>query len=261
MDNVAFTVSGQDLKRRISDELCRLTTESDPHIEVRKLYTTSDIYRQRVNTCYAMTAIQQPFTTADLLQRAALFEVQAIKGEHDANWVRHRLQDMGGRSRWVAHHLVVLQKFLERATWSEQWNTGYKASHRLANYEQVLRIMANVFGMEDTDWIPEMLVGGVARAVSEGDWVIAGLQQFIKDFKQDHEDWGAKRFGVSDICAWAKDHEQMSNNRIMSNPWQLGKHITSHQSMITRVTGMEPAGKRNNKKMFRVQSVQMVTGE
>jgi len=106
LDNVHFTSASKDYRQRLSDELCRLVTEPDPHIEMRKLYTNADILSLPVTCTFALTSIEQPFFTTDLIQRAAIFELQAINTGHNANWVPQQLDRGPGRIGWVAHQLA-----------------------------------------------------------------------------------------------------------------------------------------------------------
>ncbi|MGD9728967.1 MAG: hypothetical protein AB7V39_21650, partial [Nitrospiraceae bacterium] len=73
IDNVKFT--DRNLQQRMSDEICRLITEPNPHIEMRKYYTHSDLVRIPVEAAFAVTAIQQPFPNADLVARAVITEL------------------------------------------------------------------------------------------------------------------------------------------------------------------------------------------
>ena len=153
-DNVQFT--NKDLRQRISDEICRITTEPSPHVEMRKLYSTVGQLQIPVAVSFAITAIQQPFYNADILQRAAVFETDAIRDPHDGDWVNHQLEKYGGREEWVAHHLVFLHRFLKAVAKEGAWDTEYQSTHRLIHYEQSLQVAADIFGM-DTDCIPEAL--------------------------------------------------------------------------------------------------------
>ncbi|MEE8598704.1 MAG: DUF3854 domain-containing protein, partial [Dehalococcoidales bacterium] len=156
LDNIHFTGSNKDYQQRLSDELCRLVTEPDPHIELRKLYTTSDVVSLPVNTTFAFTAMEQPFFTTDLIQRSAIFELQAISTGHDALWGQKQIDRVGGRSGWVAHQLATIHRFLNRAVQEGEWDDNFKAGHRLANYEQALILMAKVLGIPH-EWIPAHL--------------------------------------------------------------------------------------------------------
>lgn len=253
LDNVHFTGASKDYQQRLSDELCRLVTEPDPHIELRKLYTTSDVVSLPVNTTFAITAIEQPFFTTDLIQRAAIFELQAITGGHDAAWMPKQLNRAEGRPGWVAHQLAVLHKFLRRASYEGEWDDDYKATHRLANYEQALVLMAKVLGMPH-DWIPKALHRLTATKMSDTDWTLAGLAEFVEAFKQKHGDkYVGERFSAKDIRLWADCHETYCRNQQLTNGWKLGKYLRSHKGSIQRNLQMYENGTMANKIMYSVK--------
>lgn len=254
LDNVHFTGGSKDYRQRLSDEYCRLTTESTPHVEMRKLYTTSDVLALPVNTTFALTAIEQPFYSSDLLQRSAIFEVQAISSSHDARWTQRQIENGGGRIGWVAHHLVVMHRFLKLAVWSEQWDNHYKAQHRLANYEQALMMMAKVLQI-DPEWIPDVLSKQTSTQMSEADWVMTGLTDFVQAFKERNEKWQLVRFVVSDITNWCETHENHNKNGILVNSRRLGKYIRSHSSMIAQAQGIHQDGNINNRAAYRVKEI------
>lgn len=254
LDNVKFTTSDKDYQQRLSDELCRLVTEPDPRVEMRKLYTTSDVASVPVSATFAVTSVTQPFFAVDLLQRSAIFEMQAIAsaGTHDASWMNKMLEAQGGRVGWLAHQLVVLHKFLFHATWLGEWDDSFGAGHRLANYEQALILTSRIFG-QDPSWIPSALKLRTEHSVAETDWTLSALSDYIDDFKEaDPEGYAMKEFSVSDIIAWAIQHETHSKNATITNAWKLGKYIKSNLAMIRTSYGMYESGKRANKQMYKV---------
>jgi len=253
LDNVHFTSSAKDYQQQLSDELCRLVTEPTPHVEMRELYTTAKIISLPVTTTFALTSIEQPFFTVDLIQRSAIFELQVIEKGHDANWVLRQLRTGSGRIGWVGHQLAVIHKFLHLAVFKKRWNPNYRAGHRLAHYEQALMLMAEVLGME-SDWIPKALKQQTAVKMSETDWTIAGLEEYAADLK---EDFGAKyqieRFGVKEIVEWAEGHDVYCKNGVMTNGWRLSKYIKAHKGLITKTIGIVENGSENNRTMYSVQ--------
>lgn len=250
LDNVHFTGAGKDYQQRLSDELCRLVTEPDPHIELRKLYTTSDVVSLPVNTTFAITAIEQPFFTTDLIQRSAIFELQAISTGHDAAWTPKQLERGQGRSGWIAHHLVTVHRFLKAAVHDGEWDDNFKAGHRLANYEQALKLMAKVLGMP-YDWIPNALHRQTATKMSDTDWTMAGLAEFVEDFKVKQDKIGAK-FAAKNICQWAEEHEIYCKNPTMTNGWKLGKYLRSHTGSLQKNLRMYENGTQANRIMYSV---------
>lgn len=246
LDNVHFTGSQNDYRQRLSDEICRLVTEPDPHVEMRKLYTNNEIISLSVNATFALTAIEQPFFNTDLIQRSAVLELQAIASSHESRWTSKQLNRLGGRSGWVAHQLVCLHRFLKLAVYDGAWNPNYKAGHRLANYEQCLQIMALTFGL-DIDWIPGALSAATSTKISEADWVLQGLLAYASQVKDPH-----KRFGVKEICAWAAEHNEYHSNGQLTNSWRLGRYMQAHMATIEQACNIVDAGKVNNKRVFSV---------
>lgn len=250
LDNVHFTSSGRDLRQRLSDELCRITTESNPHIEIRKLYTTSTVQKIPVTATFAITALEQPFFNEDLLQRSALFELEVVREFHDSQWVSRHLQQGGGRIGWVAHHLVVLHKFLHRAIVEKQWNSTYRAKHRLANYEQCLTIMADVLG-QDSSHITEHLSSATVHVMSEYDWTLRGLTAFGVETKAKYPvDFQQKVFNTHDIASWSQQHEEFGKNPILINAWRLGHYMQSHKQAIARAACLMEGSKKYGRKGY-----------
>lgn len=253
LDNVHFTAGAKDYRQRLSDELCRLTTEPDPHVEMRKLYTTSSVMSLQVGSTFAFTAIQQPFFNTDLIQRSAIFELQAIGTGHDANWIPRQLERGGGRIGWIAHQLVVLHKFLHLAANKGKWNSSYASNHRLANYEQSLRLVAQIFGL-DTAWIPGALTLHTQESLSEADWALQGLTDFVKEMRQSHPNtYHELRWSAQEISQWAEMHEDYRKCTQLSNPWRLGRYLSSHQVSIERAVGLYEGSKRHNKKTYLIR--------
>lgn len=241
-DNVQFT--NKELRQRLSDEICRIITEPDPHVEMRKLYTTSAQTQVPVRTSFAMTAIQQPFHNADLIQRAAIFELAAIQGVHDGSWVNNQLDRFGGRISWMAHHLVVLHRFLKAVTIDGAWDTEYSAVHRLTNYEQCLAVMADVLNIKAENIISK-LVEATQQTLSESDWALEGLKEFVSEMKP-------TKFTASDIAAWAQSNEEYSDNNQLTNARRLGRYIQSHKMTVQRIAGIKEIGIQGNRKLFKV---------
>ena len=246
IDNVQFT--NKDLKQRLSDELCRITTEPKPFVEMRKLYSTTGQIRVPIRITFAMTAIQQPFHNQDIIQRSAIFELAAIEGAHDGSWVDHQIEKYSGRTKWLAHHLVFLHKFLNAAVNGGAWDTEYTASHRLANYEQCLLIGAETLGIP-SDWIAESISTHMDRNLSDADWALEGLKMFAKEHRIASPD---KRFAAADIAAWASMHEDFEENQQLINARRLGRYIQSHTKTVERIAGIKQAGSLGNRKAFKL---------
>ncbi len=253
LDNIHFTGATKDYQQRLSDELCRLVTEPNPHIELRKLYTNAEVISLPVSTTFALTSIEQPFFTTDLIQRAAIFELQVIQAGHDANWVAHQISLGDGRIGWVAHQLAVMHKFLKLTVHDKKWNSRYRAGHRLANYEQGLMMMATTLGM-DNDWIPEAIQRQTSTKMSEADWTMSGMSEFVAAFKEIHgKDYTAKRYSTKDIVAWAEAHDTFCKNGTMTNGWRLGKYLRTHRGTIQKSLGVYENGNSGNRIMYSVR--------
>ncbi len=249
LDNVKFVGAAKDYRQRLSDELCRLITESDPAIELRKLYTTSDTLRLPIRCTFAMTAIEQPFYATDIIQRAAIFELKAVGGAHDSSWIERQLDRLGGRMGWVAHHLVTIHRFLKLAIYDKGWNYNYRASHRLANYEQILQLMSETFGL-DSAWIPKALSFATDEKISESDWTLQGLKQFVKEYKMRADIKKHASVTANDIAQWAESHNVYYKNGQLINAWRLGRYMQSHLQVIEKVVGLVEGTKKGNRRTF-----------
>jgi Domain of unknown function (DUF3854) len=252
-DNVQLT--DRTLRQRLSDELCRITTESDPYIEQRKYYTNADLIRIPVRTTFALTAIQQPFQNADLLQRSMILELdksidanRAGEIRYDSNWKQKQLQNRGGREAWVAHHLVVLQRFFQLV--QQKWDPNYIAKQRLINFEQSLLLMAEVFGIP-ANWLPDFLVGSSDQAVSEADWILEGLHAFA--LEHNRPSIAQKRFQASMISEWSESQSEYKGCEPLVNPRKLGKYLRAHKSAVFHLTGIVEAGMESNRVCYRFQ--------
>jgi len=247
IDNVQFT--NKDLKQRLSDEMCRIVTEPDPHVEMRQLYTTSSQARYPIKVTFALTAISTPFQNADLIQRSAIFNLEAIKSSIDSDWVGHQLEKIGGREKFLAHHLVFLHKFLSAVVYGGFWETEYQASHRLAHYEQNLRIAGELFNMK-VDWLPEMLFDSMSSNMAAADWTLQGLQAFaelVHDGKQ------LNKFTAGDIATWMQDEDDFRDNPQLISSRSLGRYMVDHKQTVVNVAGIVTAGMQGNRRTYKAQ--------
>lgn len=256
-DNVKF--GNKDLKQRVSDELCRIITEPDPYIEMRKLYTTSDSTRIPVKSVFAFTAIAQPFANADIIQRAAIFELNAVGGDHDNNWAETHLESRGGREAWVAHHLIAINKFLNLAKEQGQWNFKYRSKHRLVHYEQLLCAFGAMMGIGTQDYIKNTVMAGAEEQVARYDWVMEGLSEYCESIKPMMKD-PKKTFSLADIADWAEYQDSYKDNETLKNARRLAHYLKSHITMVTKVTGIYEVGKYANRMMYRLKEPVKVAG-
>lgn len=252
-DNVHFV--SKEIKQRLSDELCRLTTEPTPYIELRKLYTTSENYRIPVRSVFAMTAIQQPFTSADIIQRAAIFELNAVGGDHDSDWVGRHLRAKGGREGWIAHHLVVIHKFLHQATTEGKWNTKYKSQHRLVNYEQVLSFLSEIVDLGTPEQVKNEFLRSSQEQVSEYDWTMEALKEFSLYAKPKLDKDLNASFNCKHIVDWALSREEFKDNQNFSSARKLSRYLKAHLTMVRQITGMVEVGKVDNSISYRLEPV------
>jgi hypothetical protein len=252
-DNVQLL--DKNLRQRLSDEICRLVTEPDPHIEARKLYSNNELVRVPVSCCFAITAIQQPFMQADLLARAIIIELdksvaadEDAQVTYDASWVSHQMQSRGGRAMWIAHHLMALHQFFKLV--KREWNPKYMASHRLINVEQALILMGKVFGI-DLNWAPKYLTSKTSYATADADWALEGLTDFARMViaRGSLE----KRWTAADIVTWALGSEDYSECAQLSNPRRLGRYISTNKVLVASIAGIHEAGKAGNKQMYVVR--------
>ena len=252
-DNVQLV--DRTMRQRLSDEICRITTEPEPFIEQRKYYTNAEQVRIPVRAVFALTAIQQPFQNADLLQRAIILELDKSIDtsdtgtiRYDSNWKTKQLQRFGGRESWAAHHLVVLQRFFKLV--AAEWNGNYSAKHRLINFEQSVLLMAKVFGIPST-WIPDFLVNATDKAVSEADWILEGLHAFA--LEHNHPVIRGKRFRASVISEWCEAQPDYKACEMLVNSRKLGKYLRAHKSAIFHLTGIVEAGMEGNRICYRFE--------
>ncbi len=201
---------------------------------MRKLYTTASQLSAPVSITFAFTAIDQPFHNADLIQRAALFKVEALEpGKLQGNWVQNQLDNFGGREEWLAHHLVVLHKFLEKA--EKVWDPSYQANHRLAHYEQCLLIMGDLLNIK-TPWLIETLKETTQEMITDSDWTLQGVIDFANELRDIH---GAGReFVIKDVCQWAQMEDDYSSNPLLTTPKRLGRYFVSHKGLLESTSGI-----------------------
>lgn len=245
IDNAKFT--DKNIQQALSDDMCRITTEPKPHVELRKLYTTSDLFKAPIRATFLWTAIEMPFRTVDLIQRSAVLHVKGVVGAKDGDWVPRMLDNYGGRVGWVAHQLLFLHKFLVRA--KTAWNPDYRASHRLAHYEQALVIAAEVCGME-TGWIKGILKASMEKVLEDGDWAMDGIREFADMMRQAYP--GGTQFPVASLVNWAVTQEDYARCTILVNPRLLGRYMQAHAQTIEQIAGIKEAGTYGNRRVYRI---------
>lgn len=245
-DNVHFT--NREIKQRVSDEICRIITAPDPYIEMRKLYTTSAQAKAPVTSIFSFTAISQPFSNSDLLQRSAVFEFNAIlQGKSDGDWVHKQIASRGGREAWLAHQMVFLHKFLQAAK-GGKWEEPIPTVHRLAHYEKSLRIAAGILNQKIKQ-IPEVLTQGLEASMTEADWTLEAIKCYIDEYASKAPNF---KFTAAEIAEWAMSSEDFLNNQIAVNPRRLGKYIQQHKALLYQYCGLTEFGIYGNKRVFKL---------
>lgn len=246
-DNVQFT--DKNLRQRLSDEICRIVTEPDPFVEQRRYYTNADLIRIPVRCVFALTAIQQPFQNADLLQRSMILEFEKVVGTpavYNSEWQNQQLQARGGRLMWVAHCCLVLQRFFQLV--QQHWSLRYEAKHRLINLEQSMVMMGKVFNM-DCSWIPDYLSNMTERVIAENDWALEGI---IAYSRQDPSQW-PPRITAAEIAAWAASEDDFNGCEALTNPRRLGRYLKTHKSLVFQVSGLQEIGTWQNRMSYQIR--------
>jgi hypothetical protein len=243
------------LRQRLSDEICRIITEPNPTIEMRKLYSNAENIQMPISAVFALTAIQQPFMNADLIQRAVVLDLDKLSNtqaghrpdiKYDSMWRSNQLSRFGGREGWIAHHLLVLHRFFRLV--SQKWKTNYQASYRLINFEQTMMLMAEVFGL-DGDWIPEFLSNTINKSLTDVDWTFQGIKAFA-DTQAIY--YKGKRFTAQTISDWATGVAEFEKCENLTNTRRLGHYMKNHKTMIAQICGIVDAGTTNNRQAFRL---------
>lgn len=259
VDNVHFT--DKALRQRLSDELCRLTTEPDPHVEMRKLYTTADTIRVPVRCAFALTAIYPPFQNSDFLQRAIIFEMQKSEESYpDSEWVQKQLASQGGREGWLAHHLVFLHKFLYACEHKGAWKVNKRVKHRLIHFELAMSVAADLLGIDSERVTKHLMSMGEGQA-THVDWALEGLSVFAKHARDEEKKSGRTEWCVSDMSEWLLTHPDFGSAELLTNSRRLGRYLNSNISHIRRLTGISQSGKKSNKMYYIVKEPEIAFEE
>lgn len=248
-DNV--NLSNSQLRQELSDEICRIITEPNPTIEARKLYTDNELIQTPVKTVFALTAVRQPFNNPDILQRSIITYLDKGDGEihYEADWERRQLARFGGREGWIAHHAVLVHRLLKLVR--ERWDPHYRASFRLINVEQLLTLVAEVFGWE-SDWIAGYLEEVRDRSVASADWALEGLVEFVHENADCYKKGDQQsNFTAQEVSDWAKENEDFNKCGILISTRQLTNYMKQHKHMIARIAGvLECPFMTQNKKRY-----------
>lgn len=272
IDNVGK--ADKNLRETMSDDLCRLVTEYNPRISMRKYFTEADERTISVHSVFGFTAIQPPFVNSDLIQRSIALQLTKQPDNLDGTqsdqqreifdgfWKEEQLKKFGGRAAWVAHHAIAINRFFSLV--SKKWNPGYRAKHRLVHLEQSLVLMAEVFGI-DGSWIPSWLSDTTDAAVTKADWTMEGLLAFA-DMKRLQELEADRRykynpkvkpreplyFSASDIVAWVESEDDHKKNYTLNNTRSLGRYLQNHKYQLAHIAGIIEVGKKQNQMHYKV---------
>lgn len=276
LDNTAF--ADKVFKQQLSDELCRIVTDPDPHVEMRQLYTTNKIFKTSIQSTFAFTAITNPFTASDLLQRSTILELDkfstleqgSTRINYDGTWKERQLSRFGGREAWLAHHLHVLDKFFALA--QEKWSHAYKSKCRLIHLEQTLKLIGEVLYI-DTTGLSEYMTDMYAETVIKADWTLEGLVTFANEYTAVLQDVDAKRnawlaqygmhedkrvvdgiFPLTLISNWATMHDSYNECVFLTNTRRLGRYISTHKTSVLAAAHMCEGPKINGNKRFKIVS-------
>lgn len=248
LDNVQLM--DKNLRQRLSDEYCRLITEPNPKVEMRKLYTDNTLIQVPTRCQFGITAIKQPFLNADILARSIIIELdkslELVNGTlaYDASWKANQITRFGGREAWVSHHLYALHKFFLLA--QKEWNFKYQAKHRLINLEQCLVLMGKCFGI-DGSWIPDYLSGSIMKATVSADWALEGIITFGQEYRS------GSTFTAQDISNWAMANEEYMDCEELTNSRRLGRYMQTHKTIIASEGNIIEAGKQNNRIKYQLR--------
>lgn len=262
-DNVQM--SNNDLRQKLSDELCRLVTEPRPSIEQRKLYTNTGLVKIPVQCVFGITAIKQPFTNVDIIQRSIITELDKGTSSdltYDADWKGHQLRRFGGQAEWLVHHLKVVQGILKLV--ELEWDQRYKAKYRLINVEQLLMLCDQLFGSsrQDATWIPLYLEKSRDSRASETDWALEGLGEFVAFVKSEMPNyWINYKFTAVKISQWAVEMPEYKDCNILSNSRSLGRYINQHKNTVATITGIINTTDVHGKTQYALQSIAADTAD
>jgi hypothetical protein len=226
----------KDIRDKLSDEMARLTTDPHPAVELRELFTTSTSVRIPIDAGFAGTAIWNPFSRADILQRSVVYSMREIPpGERDSSWYSRRL---ARRPQWLASHLLSIHRFFRVV--SSSWNDHYLSGHRLVNYEQAVVCMSLALGYapDQTASMVRNLVTNTQEMIAESEPVFEALRAFVDEWKRDHGELRDPK--LQDIVAWANADlgQRFSKLRAFSNTVLLGRYMKMYQHQIERSCGV-----------------------
>lgn len=227
---------GHTLEETFSNEIARLITDPEPTVELRELYTTTDVAKRFIDCVFAFTSIYNAFGRPDLIQRSMIFEFAEIQ-QRDGTWMQSQLKD-GGRELWVSHHLDIVQRFFNIAptlVWSSH------SAHRLVHFEQSMRCMGFALGQgavinSALGKLPEM----AARRLRQSDPIMEALATFVMEIPRTRK----HSFTAGDIYEWIEndDYNRFDSKlfKTLGSSRSIARYIKQHASDVRRSTGITP---------------------
>ena len=246
-------LTGAD-RTSLESELARFTTEVEPTIQKRLLYTTNTQVEYPFHASIVLTAKKMPYYAEDLLQRTLLIELEPVGDDFTSGWWEIELNRRGGREAWLAHHAVVIQEFFRAVR--ERWDPNRRSSHRLTHWEQTLEIMLEVLELSDVLG-SNVLHRCLAEPVGEDDSVIEGLRHYLVNT-------GIKEFTVNEASEYFLKTLEFYDDPYLTNPRRLGRYFKSHSDALRRRLGITMADKKKHnryvyKTLKTVEELQITT--
>jgi hypothetical protein len=199
-----------------------------------------------------MTAINQPFVNADIMQRSVIMQLSAIGESHSSDWSGDQLRRHGGRTGWLAHQLAVLHMFFARTRkeGTAFWDPTYKSKHRLAHFEQLFRAMGSILNIPNPDELLKILSESSQNQVADYDWTMEALVAWAAEHAPFQKAAPAKTWTCQEMAMWAEDQEEFKENQVATNSRRLSRYIKSHASMVERLANIVEYTKIANKQVF-----------
>src|SRR5690625_2343500 len=264
-DNVGYV--HPNVRNAMSEELARLITSDDPTIQQRQLYTNAENLRLKIDTTFAVTAITNPFTKEDILQRSVMLNFEAIPlGERPSNWFESPFLEFS-REQWLAEYFLVIRDFFRVV--KEHWNPNYKAQNRLAHFEQSIYLMGLALGYPK--YVMDALVRSLGtverRQILDSSPPLEGLRAFAQYWISVGR--GAEPFFVRDMLSFFQGDLAGGALDLGADDWthvnvfrtsnSLTRYINSHAYDVKQNTGIAAVGRTNNQTRYRIIDLRAAT--
>lgn len=225
------------IRDKISDELARLTTEPDPSVAMRELFTTSAVATVKIDCTYAVTTIRSPFHKPDVLQRSLIYHMHSVPaGMRDGLWYERKIRE---REKWIAEHLLVAQRFFQLVR--SKWDDKYMSGHRLMHFEQALLCMGEAlgFGVAEMQEIIAALPEMTQAAVAKNDPMSEALLSFVEEYPIQYPN--RKIVELQAVIDWAQMDLEARYTKLygLGNSVLLGRYLAMYQTQVRDTTGIE----------------------